>query len=181
MLDTQDGAHARELRRTAGTSTGTWAIVLGIAVALLALRTPVFIAVAEAALAQQADALDDPALAATAVAVGALGAVGMHALVLGLAAVIAAVLERSLGPVAIGGRLRVGVGGLTFAAIVLGLQAAATVLGVAALERSWPMWTAAAAVALVAPAAFAGARSTASAYARALLASCGTAVLLCAG
>lgn len=195
MIDTQHPSPGTD-RRAATTSPGAWTLVLALAVALLCLRIPRFVAVAETAVAQQAAALGDAALAATAVTIGAVSAIAIHALLLGLGALLATLLERALGPEAIvaraivaraidarslGGRLRVGVGGLTFAVIVLGLQIAAVALGVAAVERSWPVWLAAAAVALLAPAAFPVARASARAYVRALLASCGTAVLLCAG
>lgn len=184
MIDTHDTAS--RAGRPAGTSPGTWSLVLAVAIALLCLRIPSFVAVAESAVAARAATLGDPALAGTAVAVGAISAVAIHVLLLGLGALLATLLERALGPGtigsrALGGRLRVGVGGLTFAAIVLGLQLTAVVLGVAAVERSWPVWGAAAVIALGAPAAFRAARSSTIAYARALLASGGTAVLLCAG
>jgi len=185
MIDTHHPS-PRTDRRAAATSPGAWTLVLAVAIALLCLRIPLFVAVAESAVARQAAALGDPALAGTAVAVGTIAAVAIHVLLLGLGAVLATLLERALGPGsinarALGGRLRVGVGGLTFAVIVLGLQVAAVALGVAAVERSWPVWLAGAAVALLAPAAFPVARASARAYARALLASFGTAVLLCAG
>lgn len=191
MIDTHDSRPVLRTARSAGTSPGAWALVLAIATALLSVRIPSFLAVAEAAVAEQASVLGDRDLASMAVAVGAISAVVLHALLLGLGALLATLLERALGPGALslrargpdaqGGRLRIGVGGLTFAVIVLGLQLAAVVLGVAAVERSWPVWILAAGVAVLAPWAFPGARSSASAYARALGASAGTAVLLCAG
>ncbi|MGC5077273.1 hypothetical protein [Agrococcus sp. DT81.2] len=185
MIDIHDPSRPTD-RRSAGTSPSAWALVLTVAVALLCLRIPSFVAVAATAVAEQAAALGDADLSAAAVAVGAISAVAIHVLLLGLGALLATLLERALGPGAIaaralGGRFRVGVGGLTFAAIVLGLQVAALALGVAAVERSWPVWLGAAVVALLAPAAFPVARASVRAYARALLASCGTAVLLCAG
>lgn len=180
MIDTEDRAGTGS-RAAAATSLGAWAIVLAAATALLCVRLPSFVAVAEQAVAAQAAAIDDRALAGAATAVGAVSAVAVHVLLLGLGALLAALLERAVGLRALGRRLRVGAGGLVFALIVLGQQATAMVLGVAAVERSWPVWLAAAAVALLAPAAFPDARSSASTYARALLATGGTAVLLCAG
>lgn len=181
MIDTQDPARATGSKAPTTTSLGGWALVLTAASALLLLRLPSFVAVAEGAVAAQAEALGDPRLAGTAVAVGAGSAVAIHMLLLGVGALLATLLERALGPRALGARLRIGVGGLTFAVIVLGLQVAAVALGLAAVERSWPVWLAAAAVALLAPAAFPAARASASTFAKALLASGGTAVLLCAG
>lgn len=166
----------------ASTSRGVWAVVLAAAAASLCLRVPSFLAVAEDAVAAQSDALGDPQLAGAATVAGAIAAVVIHLLLLGLAALLAALLERAVGPRSVRvGRVRLGAGGLAFAAIVLGLQAAALIGGVAAVERSWPMWLAAAAVAGLAPAAFADARSSVPAYARALVVTGGTAVLLCLG
>lgn len=181
MIDTEYSARATGAKASTTTSLGVWALVLAAATALLVLRLPSFVAVAEGAVAAQADALGDPELAGAAVAVGAVSAVAIHMLLLGLGALLASLLERALGPRALGARLRLGVGGLTFAVIVLGLQVAAVGLGVAAVERSWPVWLAAAAVAMAVPAAFPAARASAPAFAKALLATCGTAVLLCAG
>ncbi|MGM1028756.1 MAG: hypothetical protein ACQEWM_02650 [Actinomycetota bacterium] len=181
MIDTEDPARAAGSRAASSTTLGVWAIVLAAASALLLLRLPAFIAVAQHAVAAQADGLDDPALAGTAVVVGAVAAVAIHVLLLALGALLAALLERAFGPRAVGGRLRIGVGGLTVTLIVLGLQLGAIVAGVAALERSWPVWLAAGSIALLVPAAFPAARASATAYARALLATVGTAVLLCAG
>ena len=136
-----------------------------------------FVAVAEGALAGEAAALGDPGLAETAVTIGAVSAVVMHVLLLALVAVLASFL----GPRALGGRLRIGVAGATFAVVVLGQQLAASVLGVASLERSWPVWVAAAAVALLAPAAFPESRASLRSYGTALVATCGVGVLLCVG
>ncbi len=180
MIDTEDPRLAASTT-PAGTALVVWALVVAAATALLCLRLPAFVAVAERAVAEQAAALDDRALAGAAVAVGTGTAVALHVLLLGLGALLAALLERAVGPAALGNRLRIGVGGLAFAVIVLGLQVWAVVLGVAAVERSWPLWLAAAAVAVLVPAAFPAARASAIAYARALLATVGTAVLLCAG
>ncbi|ROR66044.1 hypothetical protein [Agrococcus jenensis] len=171
-------------RGEASTSPGVWAVVIAAATALLCLRMPAFLAVAEAAVAEQAEALGDPQLAGTATAVGAGAAVVIHLLLLGLGALLAALLERALGPRALcarRGRPRLGVGGAAFAAIVLGLQVAALVEGVAAVERSWPVWLGAAAVAAIVPAAFPEGRSSLGSYARSLAASGATAVLLCLG
>lgn len=180
MIHTEDRAGTGS-KAAAATSLGVWALVLAAATALLCLRMPSFVAVAEQAVAEQADALDDRALAGGAIAVGAVSAVAVHVLLLGLGALVAALLERAVGPRALGRRLRLGAGGLCFSVIVLGQQATAVGLGIAAVERSWPVWLAAGAIALLAPAAFPAARASASAYARALLATGGTAVLLCAG
>ena len=180
MIDTNGPTRAGS-RTPTTTSLGVWALVLAAAAALLCLRLPSFVAVAERAVADQAAALGDQALAGAAVAVGAGTAVAVHVLLLGLGALLAALLERAVGPAALGRRMRIGAGGVAFAVLVLGLQVGAVVLGVAAIERSWPVWLAAAGVALLVPAAFPAARSSAIAYARALLATGGTAVLLCAG
>ncbi|MGY3127970.1 hypothetical protein ACVWW9_001469 [Agrococcus sp. UYP33] len=168
----------------AGTSPGMWAVVIAAAAALLCLRMPAFLAVAEAAVAEQAEALGDPQLAGAATAVGAGAAVAIHLLLLGLGALLAALLERALGPRALRtrrGRARLGVGGAAFTAIVLGLQVAALAEGVAAVERSWPVWLCAAAVAALVPVAFRDARSSLASYARSLTATGATAVLLCLG
>ena len=185
MTDTQteaaDPAAARGARSARSTSVATWGLVLAVAAVLLCMRIPMFVAVAEGALAGEAAALGDPGLAETAVTIGAVSAVVMHVLLLALVAVLATLLERFLGPRALGGRLRIGVAGATFAVVVLGQQLAASVLGVASLERSWPVWVAAAAVALLAPAAFPESRASLRSYGTALVATCGVGVLLCVG
>lgn len=185
MTETQtDGGHpavAGRARRARATSAGAWALVLAAAAVLLCMRIPMFVTVAEDALAGEAAALGDPGLAGTAVTIGAVSAVVIHVLMLALVAVLAALLERFLGPRALGGRLRIGVAGATFAVVVLGQQLAASMLGVATIERSWPVWIAVAAVALLAPAAFAESRSSLRSYGTALVASCGVGVLLCVG
>jgi len=181
MIDTAhpprdaDGA----VRRT--TSVSSWAIVLAAAAALLALRIPRFTEVARTAVAAEADALGDPELAGAAVAIGTAGAIALHVLALVLLACVGSVLERLLGPTAIGGRLRLGVAGATYSALVLGQQVAALVTGVASIERSWPLWAIAAAVGLAAPALFRDARTSARAYGRGAIASVATGALLCLG
>jgi hypothetical protein len=171
-------------RRT--TSPVVWAAVLTIATAVLLVRLPMFVEVAAAASSPAADALGDPALAAAATTVGAVGAVVLHVLVLMVVAVLATLLERWLGPVALRpsrglAAVRVGVAGLVLAVLVLGQQVAAVVIGVAALPRGWPLWTAALAVAVLAPLAFPGARRSRRDYVRALAAGAATGALLCLG
>ena len=168
------------------TSPVVWCVVLALATALLLARLPLLVEVAAAAGEEAAESLDDPALAAAATTVGAVGAVMLHVLVLVVVAVLATLLERWLGPVALrpsraSGTLRLGVAGLVLAVLVLGQQGAAVVLGVATVPRGWQLWVAAIAVAVVAPLAFPVARRSARAYLRALTAAAATGVLLCLG
>lgn len=176
---------ARQVRASRTTSIWFWLAVVVIAVALLVVRLPLFIAVAEASLASAAAELGDPAMSGTAIAVGAGAAVALHAIGIAVVAALAALLERFLGPRALGSgpgrRLRLGVGGLTLAILVLGQQVAAIVTGAAAVERGLPLWIAAAVVALSTPLLFAESRSALRSYAKALVVSGVIGGLLCIG
>lgn len=177
---------ARPARERSTTSAVVWCVVLALVSALLLVRLPMFVDVAAAAGQEAADALGDAALAAAATTVGAVSAIALHLLVLMVAAVIATLLERWLGPVALrpargAGRVRLGVAGLVLAVLVLGQQVAALAMGVAAVPRGWQLWVAAIAVAAVAPLAFPAARRSARDYARSLAAAAATGVLLCLG
>lgn len=168
------------------TSVAVWAMIIAAALALMLVRLPALIAVAEEAGAAAAEALDDPAIAATATTIGAVGGIALHAAMLVIAALLVSLLERWLGPRAIAPRdgaqrLRIGVAGVVFAATVLGQHVAAVMLGVAAIQRGPLLWGVAAAIAVAAPLLFPAARQTFSTYVRALVVSLGTAVLLCLG
>lgn len=165
-----------------------WLCLIGLALLLLLVRLPLFIEAAVGALAgldgEGDPALTDPALTEAATTVGAVGAVVLHAVVLAVVAVLASLMERWLGPTALGapaGRLRIGVAGLVFALLALGQQLFAVVLGIAAVQRGWELWVAALAVTLLAPLAFPGARRSAAAYARAALVAGVTGAILCIG
>lgn len=174
-------SQAQPIARRRTTSAGAWAIILGIAAVLLLLRLPAAIAMAETLLSEQVTELDDPAMAGMAVSMGAVGALALQLFVLVLLAVLASVLERLLGPAAIGGRLRVGVAGIVYGALVLGQQAWALASGVVAVGRSWPLWIIALVVAAAAPAAFSAARSSWRAYLRAAVPGIIIGGLLCLG
>jgi len=172
---------AHPVARTRTTSAGAWAIVLGIAAVLLLLRLPAATAMAETVLSEQVSALDDPTMAGMAISMGAVGALVLQLCILLLLAALASVLERLLGPPAIGTRLRVGVAGIVYGALVLGQQAWALATGVVAVERSWLLWVVALAVAATAPAAFSEARSSWRAYLRAAVPGILIGGLLCLG
>lgn len=170
-------------RRSARTTAlGAWSVVLLLTTALVLVRLPVFIEVASQAVGDEAEALQDPALAEAAITIGAVGGIALHLVMLTVAAAVAALLERWLGPKAIGrGALRVGVAGAVFTVIVLGQQIAALVLAVAAAPRGWQLYAAALAVALLTPLAFPEARRSLQCYAKAAAASTATGALLCLG
>lgn len=171
----------RKTRAARTTSTWIWLGVLAVASLLLVARLPLFIAVAEDSLAQASAALDDPAMSSTAIAVGAAAAIALHAVGIALIAALASLLERFLGPRALGGGVRIGVGGLTLTVLVLGQQLAATLGATAAIARGWPLWTAAAVVILAAPLLFPESRGSARSYGSALLVSGAIGGLLCIG
>lgn len=173
---------AERTERTARTtSMGIWLLVIALTVALLLLRLPSFIAVAEASLAAETATLDDDALSGAAIAVGASAAVALHALGTLLVAALATVLERIFGPRALGARQRLGVGGAALAVLVLGQQVAAAVLGVASVARGPQLWILGGIVALSTPLAFPAARASLRAYARALVVTGTIGGLLCIG
>ncbi|WP_347754499.1 hypothetical protein [Agrococcus sp. ProA11] len=162
------------------TSIGVWLLVVATAIALLLLRLPRFIAVAEESLAAETAALGDDALSGAAIAVGAAAAIALHAIGIMLVAAVATVLERFLGPQALGTALRLGVGGAALAVIVLGQQVAATVMGVATVARG-PLWIFAVVVALSTPALFPSARAHVRGYARAVVVAGAIGGVLCIG
>ncbi|MCH1884194.1 hypothetical protein [Agrococcus sp. ARC_14] len=180
MTDTVQRAERTE-RRARTTSIGTWLLVVVVAIALLVIRLPQFIAVAEGSLADATATLGDEALSDAAIVIGSATAIALHAIGILLVAAAATVLERFFGPRALGARLRVGVGGAALAILMLGQQAIATVSGVAAVERGWPMWLAGAIVALSTPLLFPAARAGLRPYARALLVTGVIGGLLCIG
>ncbi|WP_026374219.1 hypothetical protein [Agrococcus lahaulensis] len=186
-MDAQvEASVARPALERSTTSPVVWCVVLALASALLLVRLPLFVDVAASAGQEAADALGDPALAAAATTVGAVSAIVLHVLVLVVAAVLATLLERWLGPAALrpargAGRVRLGVAGVVLAVLVLGQQIAALASGLAAVPRGWQLWAAAAAVAASAPLAFPAARRSARDYLRALAAAAATGVLLCLG
>lgn len=181
MLDTvQDAERAERAART--TSIGVWLLVVAVAIVLLLLRLPRFIAVAAGSLATETAALGDEALSDAAIAVGASAAIALHAIGMLLVAAVGTVLERFLGPRALAlGRLRLGVGGVAFAVIVLGQQLVATLAGVASVERGLPLWICGAIVALSTPLLFRAARAHPRSYARALVVTGTIGGLLCIG
>lgn len=186
-MDTEVQARgARPALERSTTSPAAWSVVVALAAALLLVRLPMLVEVAAEAGHEAAESLGDPALAASATTVGAVAAVVLHVLVLVVVAVLATLLERWLGPVALrpsraSAAVRVGVAGLVAAVLVLGQQAAAIAMGVAAVPRGWQLWIAAIAVAVLAPLAFPAARRSARTYLRALGAAAATGALLCLG
>lgn len=180
MLDTVKEAERTE-RTARTTSIGVWLLVVAGAVALLLIRLPRFIAVAEDSLAAETAMLGDEALSGAAIAVGAAAAVALHAIGILLVAAVATVLERFLGPRALGTRLRLGVGGASLAVIVLGQQIVATLTGVATVERGLPLWIFGAIVALSTPLLFRAARAQLRDYVRAIVVTGTIGGLLCIG
>lgn len=180
MTDTvKEALHTERVRRT--TSIGTWLLAVSIAITLLGLRLPEFIAVAEGALTTATAELGDAQLSGAAIAIGSVTAIALHAIGILLVAAVATVLERFFGPPAVGSKLRIGVGGAALATIVLGQQVFAIIMGVAAVERGWPMWLAGAVVAFLTPLLFPAARTGLRHYARALLVTGVIGGLLCIG
>lgn len=174
--------HAERTERTArSTSGGTWLLVVALAIALVVIRMPLFIAVAEESLAAETAALGDEGLSGAAIAIGAGAAIALHAIGILLVAAVATVLERFFGPRALGTRLRLGVGGAALVIIVLGLQIVATATGVAAVERGLPVWLFGALVALSTPLLFPAARGSLRDYARAIIVTGTIGALLCIG
>lgn len=180
MIDTvQDAERTERSART--TSIGIWLLIVASAVALLLLRLPRFIAVAQESLATATDALGDDGLSGAAIAIGAATAVALHAIGILLVAVVATLLERFLGPRALGSKLRVGVGGAALGVIVLGQQIVATATGVAAVERGPLMWITGAIVALSTPLLFPACRARPRGYARAIVVTGVIGGMLCIG
>lgn len=174
--------HAERTERTARTtSIWLWLLVVALTITLLVIRLPLFIAVAEASLATETDALGDEALSGTAITIGAAAAIALHAIGILLVAAVATVLERFLGPRALGSKLRLGVGGATLAIIVLAQQIVAIATGVAAMERGLPVWILGAVVALCTPLLFPDSRSSARGYGRAIIVTGTIGALLCIG
>lgn len=170
-------------RRRRGTSIAVWAGLMGLTLVLLLVRLPLFIETAAEAIGSDG-ALTDPAVTEAATTVGAVGAIVVHVILLGVVAALASLVERRIGPVVLGspsGRFRLGVAGLVFALLVLGQQLAALMLSIPAVPRGWQLWVSAAVVALLAPLLFPGARRNGANYGRALVVSGVTAALLSIG
>ena len=114
-------------RRRRSTSIAVWAGLMGLTLVLLLVRLPLFIETAAEAIGSDG-ALTDPAVTEAATTVGAVGAIVVHVILLGVVAALTSLVERRIGPVVLGspsGRFRLGVAGLVFALLVLGYGAKA--------------------------------------------------------
>ncbi|WP_430591455.1 hypothetical protein [Humidisolicoccus flavus] len=168
------------VKRTRPTSIWVWLVVIALVLALMLVRMSLFIEAARAQSSDLVSELGDPALADSALTLGAAVSIGVAIGVLALFALIISLVESRLTPPPRPEvTFRIGPAGLTFTVLLLAQHISAVALHVPSVSRTWPVFLFATFVAFLSPLVFPSTRSNIPTYLKALGATVLTGALLC--